>query len=176
MQLKIKLIEGGRLPEKANPNAACYDVFAREVVCRANGKIACLLGFETEIPTGYKAHVIPRSGLSNFDWVLTNSIGCIDEDYRGEWQARFSPLTVIPQGPFKPFQTSFPYSKGDRVAQIYFEKVLPVEFIVTDQLIDTARGKGGFHSTGTKEFNGFKSIEKTDMGCTHECKCKNHNT
>ncbi len=107
-------------------------------------KIAVGLGFKTEIPKGYKGIIVPRSNLTKFSWVLNNSFGVIDADYRGEWMAIFTP--IINGGPIP----EFPYSVGDRVAQIYFEEVLPISFDVVSELEKSERGEGGFGSTGIK--------------------------
>jgi dUTP pyrophosphatase len=70
---------------------------------------------------------------------MNNSIGIIDSDYRGEWMCIFTPIGNYSQ---------FPYSVGERVAQIYFEKVEDVEFVDANELESSERGTGGFGSTG----------------------------
>ena len=139
--LKVKfkrLADDVQLPVKGSSHAACYDVYARYITGNGN-KITVGLGFATEIPEGWKGIMIPRSNLTKHNWVLNNSMGIIDSDYRGEWKAIFTPL-----GP----NLGFPYNVGDRVAQIYFDKVEDVTFIETKELEDSNRGEGGFGSTG----------------------------
>ena len=139
--LKVKfkrLADDVQLPVKGSSHAACYDVYARYITGNGN-KITVGLGFATEIPEGWKGVMIPRSNLTKHNWVLNNSMGIIDSDYRGEWKAIFTPL-----GP----NLGFPYNVGDRVAQIYFDKVEDVTFIETKELEDSNRGEGGFGSTG----------------------------
>lgn len=139
LRVKInKMYEDVKLPVKGSLHAACYDVYAHTVV-HNDGKVKVGLGFRTEIPVGYKGIIVPRSNLTKYNWVLNNSFGVIDADYRGEWMAIFTAI-----GP----HTGFPYSVGERVAQIYFEKVEEVALIESDELSETDRGTGGFGSTG----------------------------
>lgn len=148
--LKIKLqkvTEDARMPIKGSEHAAAYDVYAHSIT-EANGKVTVGLGFKTEIPKGYKGILVPRSNLTKFHWVLNNSYGVIDSDYRGEWMAVFTPLVIVAGN--HAGTTGFPYGVGDRVAQIYFEEVLPVSFDVVPELEESERGNGGFGSTGLK--------------------------
>lgn len=144
--LKIKLqkvTEDARMPIKGSEQAAAYDVYAHSITSE-NGKVKVGLGFKTEIPKGYKGIIVPRSNLTKFNWVLNNSFGVIDADYRGEWMAIFTPIInggAVPE---------FPYGVGDRIAQIYFEEVLPISFEVVPELESSERGDGAFGSTGLK--------------------------
>ena len=145
--LKIKLqkvTEDARMPIKGSEHAAAYDVYAHSIT-ETGGKVKVGLGFKTEIPKGYKGIVVPRSNLTKFRWVLNNSYGVIDSDYRGEWMAIF---TLIDNSDTD--SDEFPYGVGDRVAQIYFEEVLPISFDVVPELEQSERGDGGFGSTGLK--------------------------
>ena len=148
--LKIKLqkvTEDARMPIKGSEHAAAYDVYAHSIT-ESNGKVKVGLGFKTEIPKGYKGVIVPRSNLTKFHWVLNNSFGVIDSDYRGEWMAVFTPLAVVTSN--HAGTTGFPYNVGDRVAQIYFEEVLPISFDIVPELEESERGEGGFGSTGLK--------------------------
>jgi dUTP pyrophosphatase len=147
--LKIKLqktTEDGRMPIKGTADAACYDVYAHSITISNDGKVNVGLGFKTEIPRGYKGIIVPRSNLTKFHWVLNNSYGVIDSDYRGEWMAIFTPVPPVVNG--QAVGTAFPYNIGERVAQIFFEKVEIVQFIEVESLDDSSRGEGGFGSTG----------------------------
>jgi dUTP pyrophosphatase len=135
--MKIKIIEGGKMPVKMTEGAACFDVFARDIEIK--GESICVeLGFATEFDCRTKGIVIARSSLAKTGWVIPNSIGIIDSDYRGEWKAYFTCLGDQP----------FPYKEGDRVAQIYFDEVLQVKFFEVEELSQTDRGVGGYGSTG----------------------------
>jgi dUTP pyrophosphatase len=134
-----KLHADVKLPIKGSSHAACYDVYAHSVSNVSDGKIKVGLGFATEIPVGWKGIIVPRSNLTKYTWVLNNSFGVIDSDYRGEWMAIFTPIG---------YNVGFPYQVGDRVAQIFFDKVEEVELLEVDSLEDSDRGTGGFGSTG----------------------------
>lgn len=139
--LKIKfrkLKENVNMPVKGSEHAACFDVYANSL-SYSGQKIIVGLGFQTEIPRGYRGVIVPRSNLTKHYWVMNNSIGIIDSDYRGEWMCIFTPIHNY---------SKFPYSVGDRVAQIYFEKVEDVEFVDANELESSERGTGGFGSTG----------------------------
>lgn len=127
------------MPVKGTEHAACFDVYANSRTYSGQ-KIIIGLGFQTEIPKGYRGVIVPRSNLTKHFWVMNNSIGIIDSDYRGEWMCVFTPI----QNNY----TQFPYSVGERVAQIYFEKIQDVEFEEVDSLESSSRGEGGFGSTG----------------------------
>ena len=149
--LKIKLqktTEDARMPIKGTADAACYDVYAHSITISNDGKVTVGLGFKTEIPRGYKGIIVPRSNLTKYFWILNNSYGVIDSDYRGEWMAIFTQLPVLSGGITG--TTSFPYNVGDRVAQIYFEEVLSISFDVVPELEQSDRGELGFGSTGLK--------------------------
>ena len=149
--LKIKLqkiTEDARMPIKGNAEAACYDVYAHSITVSNDGKVTVGLGFKTEIPKGYKGIIVPRSNLTKYFWVLNNSFGVIDSDYCGEWMAIFTQVPIL--SGIVSGTTSFPYGVGDRVAQIYFEEVLPISFDVVPELEQSDRGEAGFGSTGLK--------------------------
>ena len=136
-----KLNASSKLPVKGSLEAACFDVYANSITFK-NGKAVYGLGFATEIPKGYRGVLVPRSNLSKHPWILSNSIGIIDSDYRGEWMMVLSPLGDM-------VETPLPYGVGERCAQIYFEPVLDVEFQTVPELDSSVRGSGGFGSTGT---------------------------
>ena len=144
--LKIKfkkLNEQSKLPVKGSLNAACYDVYAHSIKLQRPDKIVIGLGFMTEIPPGFKGIVVPRSSISKTNWFLANSIGVIDADYRGEWMMILRTTGSV-------MYDALPFEIGERCAQIYFEKVNDVEIEEVEELSDTARGTGGFGSTGKK--------------------------
>ena len=96
-------------------------------------------GFRVEIPTGFEVQIRPRSGLAVKHGIsLPNTPGTIDSDYRG-------PLGValINLGP-----VAYRIGHGDRIAQMIVAPVVQAVFEVVDALTGTARGEGGFGSTG----------------------------
>ena len=142
LKVKFKKISGNTiLPFKGSVDAACFDVYAHSITFE-NNKMVIGLGFKTEIPRGYKGILMPRSNLTKHPWLMNNSMGVIDADYRGEWKMILTPLN----GDL--ITNALPYGTGDRVGQIYFEAVTPVEFIEVEDLSETERGTGSFGSTG----------------------------
>lgn len=98
-------------------------------------------GLAIALPAGYEAQVRPRSGLAlKHGIALVNSPGTIDEDYRGEVG-----IILINLG-----SDSFTINRGDRIAQIVIAPVTRAILAEVDELPDTARGAGGFGSTGVK--------------------------
>jgi dUTP pyrophosphatase len=138
-----KLHADAKLPVKGSVGAACHDVYATSMEHK-DGKCIYKLGFATQIPEGWRGVIVPRSNLSKHRWVMGNHIGIIDSDYRGEWMVVLNALEyhLIP-----------PYQVGDRVAQIYFERVSEVAFAEVDDLDQTVRGEGGFGSTGVSSIS-----------------------
>jgi dUTPase len=151
MKVKIKLEEGGKIPVKGEPNAMCFDCYARKIEQLENGKVVCHLGFSATPPQGYGIRLIPRSNLTKYFWVLNNSIGIGDEDYKNEYLAIFTPLPKrdisIPQ--FRTGLDLFPYEVGERVCQMEIYKREDFEFEEVTILPGNDRG-GGFGSTNLK--------------------------
>jgi dUTP pyrophosphatase len=134
-----KLTADAQLPVKGSEHAACFDVYATSVTIDQNYIVTYGLGFATEIPEGWRGVIVPRSNISKHPWVLANSVGIVDSDYRGEWMVKFKAISD---------ELTLPYAIGDRVAQIFFEKNVQVAFAEVEELDQTGRGTGGFGSTG----------------------------
>ena len=102
------------------------------------------LGFQMQIPQGYKAVIVPRSSITNTDWIIPNSPCQIDFTYRGNIKVRFKNLyeKVIPH------YTIPPFLEGDRIAQMFIEKALEPTFTEVANLTPSTRNDGGFGSTG----------------------------
>ncbi|HEY5258249.1 MAG TPA: dUTP diphosphatase [Candidatus Baltobacteraceae bacterium] len=96
-------------------------------------------GFSIAVPPGYEAQVRPRSGLALRHGVtVLNSPGTIDADYRGPVNVILANLGDEP----------FSISRGDRIAQLLIAPVSRANFELVDALPESARGDGGFGSTG----------------------------
>jgi dUTP pyrophosphatase len=141
MKIKIKLLNrNGKIPTKAHKTDACYDVYAASVLFdEENQTVVYGLGFATEIPVGYKGIIVPRSSFTKTNWVMQNTPAQVDASYRGEWIVKFKCVDYAVEAPFK---------ENERIAQIFFEKVLDIEFEEVDTLTNTERGSGGFGSSG----------------------------
>jgi len=98
-------------------------------------------GFAMALPPGYEAQIRPRSGLAYKHGIsVVNTPGTIDADYRGEVK-----ILLINHG-----QETFTINRGDRIAQMIVAPETQADFQLVDSLSDTARGAGGYGSTGVK--------------------------
>ena len=96
-------------------------------------------GIYLQIPEGFEAQIRPRSGLAiNSGITLLNTPGTIDSDYRGEIKVIMINLA----------QETFTIKRGNRIAQIVFNKIEIPSIEVVESIEDTERGNGGFGSTG----------------------------
>ena len=138
--LRLPHGDGLPLPAYATDGAAGMDVCAAEDVELApGGRHAVATGFALAIPEGYEIQVRPRSGLAFKHGIsVPNAPGTIDSDYRGELK-----VLLINHG-----QETFSIARGDRVAQLVLAPVTRAAFTEVDDLDETARGAGGFGSTG----------------------------
>ena len=116
------------------------DLFANEAACLAPGAFALVrTGIAMALPAGTEAQVRPRSGLAIKHGVsVLNTPGTIDEGYRGEVG-----VILINHG-----AEAFQVEKGIKIAQMVIKPVLTVDVETVDVLTETARGEGGFGSTG----------------------------
>lgn len=136
-----KLHADAVVPKYQTTGAAGMDLVAcnDEPITLWTGAEAVLIptGLSIELPAGYEAQVRPRSGLSLKGVSVANSPGTVDEDYRGEIKVimRNHGHTII-------------IHKGDRIAQLVIARVHQGEIVEATELSDTARGAGGFGSTG----------------------------
>jgi dUTP pyrophosphatase len=128
------------LPSYASADAAGLDLRAAEAATLAPGARAMIAtGFAIALPRGFEAQVRPRSGLAAKHGVtVLNSPGTVDADYRGEIK-----VILINHG-----AESFAIARGDRIAQIVIAPVTRATLTEVAALDDTARGSGGFGSTG----------------------------
>jgi dUTP pyrophosphatase len=138
--LRLPHGEGLPLPAYATQGAAGMDVVAAEDHDLAPGaRHAVATGFALAIPSGWEVQVRPRSGLAlKHGITCLNTPGTIDSDYRGEVKVILANLG----------QESFSVRRGERVAQLVAAPVTPVVLDEVAALGDTARGAGGFGSTG----------------------------
>ena len=136
-----KLREGATVPAFAHPGDAGMDLFACEGMSIGPGETQLVkTGIAIQLPTHTEAQVRPRSGLALKNQVtVLNTPGTIDEGYRGEVG-----VILINHGP-----APFVVEPGMKVAQMVIKPVLEVTVEEVDELSDTARGEGGFGSTGT---------------------------
>ena len=130
------------LPAYASAGAAGFDfraAVAGPVVLPPGGRALIPLGFACAVPSGSELQIRPRSGLAaNHGVTVLNAPGTVDSDYRGPLMA-----CLINHG-----TAPFTIARGDRVAQGVVATAPQVMIAEVDALDDTARGSGGFGSTG----------------------------
>ena len=131
------------LPSYAHDGDAGADLVARQDATLAPGGGRALVptGIALALPDGYAGFVLPRSGLALKHGVTClNTPGLIDSGYRDEVR-----VLLVNTDPTEPFTVR----RGDRIAQLVVQPVERCAFVVVDSLPDSARGKGGFGSSGT---------------------------
>jgi dUTP pyrophosphatase len=138
-----RLYEDAVLPTYAHPGDAGADLVSREEVTiePGGGRAVVGTGIALAIPDGYAGFVLPRSGLALRHGIsCLNTPGLIDAGYRDEVR-----IILVNTDPAEPYTVH----RGDRVAQLVIQPVERSVFTAVDDLSDTARGLGGFGSTGT---------------------------
>ena len=143
IEIRLKRLPHGTgltVPAYATAHAAGMDVVsAEDLTLPPGGRHAVATGFAMAIPDGYEVQVRPRSGLALKHGIsLPNTPGTIDADYRGELK-----IILINLG-----DQSFVIARGDRIAQLVAAPVQIAAFTEVEELDETARGSGGFGSTG----------------------------
>lgn len=138
----LRLPHGGDLPVPAlaTAGAAGYDICSADDLTLAPGeRKMARTGFAIALPPGFECQIRPRSGLAwKHGITLPNSPATIDSDYRGELK-----VALINLG-----QETFHVERGMRIAQLVFARVEQAGFREVDGLEASARGGGGFGSTG----------------------------
>jgi len=145
MRVNIKkLHEDAVIPSYAKPGDAGMDLTAISVEKVPIGshhlvdwKLIYGTGLAFEIPEGHVGLLYPRSSIHKVGLVLTNHVGVADSGYRGEIKFVFRKLPGAE-----------PYKVGDRIGQIMIVPYPKIEFNEVEELSETARGTGGFGSTG----------------------------
>jgi dUTP pyrophosphatase len=129
------------LPSYAHPGDAGADLTTTVDVRLEPGERAMVpTGIAISLPQGYVALVHPRSGLAaRFGLSIVNSPGTVDAGYRGEIKVML--VNLDPRAPVE-------LRKGDRIAQLVIQQVEHARFVAVERLPDSARGDGGYGSTG----------------------------
>ena len=140
--IRFKMLEGcdDLAPAKAHSDDAAYDLRSRIDLTIDPGKVALVpTGLTLELPVGYEAQVRPRSGLALKSGIgVLNGPGTIDAGYRGEVGSILFNFSDRP----------FEIRRGDRSSQMVIAKLADVHLESVEQLSESARGTGGFGSTG----------------------------
>lgn len=154
-QIKFrKLVPEAQIPTRAKNGDAGFDLVAiDDGVVDSEGFIQYRTGLAVEPLQGVHTEIWPRSSISKYDMALANSIGLVDNGYRGELLVRFKPTLRYSQMPDGEVYVTLPkpfkkYKKGDKIAQLVVSITVDASFIEVQELVETARGSGGFGSSG----------------------------
>lgn len=142
MKIKIlKLVTDAILPQYAHPDDAGMDLYSIDTVMIKPGQIELIhTGIAIELPNNVEAQIRPRSGLALKNGItVLNTPGTIDAGYRGEIG-----VILINHG-----ANEFKVEKGSRIAQMVIKPIVHVDVEEVKELGNTARGSGGFGSSGT---------------------------
>lgn len=171
MQVKIKrLSENAVIPKYSLNGDAGLDLVATSKIFDEFGNVHYGTGLAFSIPEGFVGLLFPRSSNAKKDLILSNSVGVLDSNYRGEVSFKFKPSVVIfdndgfapddklgtESDTFTDIVTPTPqnlldfqsYDVGDRIGQIIILPYPKIEFLEVDELEQTERGEGGYGSTG----------------------------
>lgn len=141
LPIRVSLKNSGNKPNRAYPSDAGADLVARENTWLQTKKRTLVpTGVSIEIPVGYVGLLAPRSSLSKYDIIMTNSIGIIDSSYRGEILAS---LMYIGENEY-----GYTIPSGERIVQLIIVPIILPIFNVVNELSESDRGQGGFGSTG----------------------------
>jgi dUTP pyrophosphatase len=145
VKVGIKKLPHGQdltLPHYATAGSAGLDLLAAidaEMILAPGARAAVPTGLAIELPLGMEAQIRPRSGLAlNHGITCLNAPGTIDSDYRGEVK-----VILVNLG-----DTPFKIARGAKIAQMVIARHEQAELVEVESLSDTARGAGGFGSTG----------------------------
>lgn len=155
--LKVKkLVPEAVLPSQAKPGDAGYDLVALDdgTWSEDGTYIQYRTGITIEPPVGFHTELFPRSSISKYELVLCNSIGLVDNGYRGEivFRFKFVPRHIVSgdmtMGGGSHLDLKL-YKKGDKIGQVVIRKTVEMPVIEVDELSTTERGAGAFGSTGS---------------------------
>ena len=127
-------------PKRATDGSAGWDFTAVDYrIDLDKHQIKYYTGIAVEIPDGFVGLCFPRSSICNTSLRLSNCVGVIDSDYRGEVTAVFDQIAS---------RQPLIYDEKDRIFQMVIVPVPNVEFVESEELSETKRGQGGYGSTG----------------------------
>lgn len=144
--MKVKLVsEYAQLPTRGKVDSDIPQVSAGldlycpfSVTIPSDSKRQIPLGVAVEIPQNHMGLLTPRSSMSKTPLRCANSVGIIDEDYRGEISIVYENVSC----------KDYTIARGDRIAQLIIVPIKLVDVVEVDELTATERGAGGYGSTG----------------------------
>ena len=141
----MKLVEEAVIPQYSLEGDAGLDLTATFRSYDEFGNVVYHTGIAIEIPKGYVGLLFQRSSVSKKQQFLTNAVGVIDSNYRGEIMLKFKP-TVQAHNKVESLFNEM-YEIGEKIGQLIILPYPSVNFILSDNLSDTVRGSNGFGST-----------------------------
>lgn len=145
LNIKIKPFDKEKpfkLPTQAYDGAAGWDLYSSWYEFdNERRQIIYHLNISVEFPVGYGMILLPRSSIYKKNLRLTNSVGLIDSDYRGEIMARFDINEVMPDL----------YSNNEAIIQCLIVELPKIKWELNEELSNTRRGEGGFGSSDSKQ-------------------------
>lgn len=138
--MKIQAIHTNfMMPTHGTEHAAGYDIYMPDLgILQPGQSLKIPLGFAAEIPVGFGALLMPRSGWGSKGIALMNTVGLIDADYRGEWVAHLKNTS----------NDTITWEPGDKLVQFIVVPIINFVLMQVDSVAPTERGDGGFGSTG----------------------------
>ncbi len=134
--------DGMALPTRAHPGDAGFDLTAMASEELRPRVFAFDTGISVEVEQGFYCEVVARSSIVKTDFFLANGVGVIDPDYRGRIRVV---LRYLGEGAGTEQAQSL---VGQRIAQLLVRRLEPTRVVAAEELTGTARGAGGFGSTG----------------------------
>ena len=135
----LRVSPNAKLPTKGTVGSVYYDIYAAEDVYLLSGGIwPVITGWNIEVPEDWFLDIRPRSGLAVKGITVNNSPGTVDADFRGELKIILINLSGA----------AYVIHTGDRIAQCALMPVIKCNFFEVSELTKTARGEGGYGSTG----------------------------
>lgn len=141
-----KLNPDAVVPTKAHATDAAFDLTATTRSLDDYGNVVYGTGIAVEIPHGYVGLVFPRSSVAKKRLILSNGVGVIDSDYRGEIMLKFKPTLATAEKNLGTYD--FIYHPYERIGQLMIVPYPDIEFEEVEELTQTERGDGGYGSTG----------------------------
>ncbi len=139
LNVKVKkLSPEAIIPSYAKPGDAGLDLTAISKETDLYGQVTYGTGLAVEIPEGYLGFILPRSSIFRTSLDLSNSVGLIDSEYRGEIKFKFNKIS----------NKNVVYNIGERVGQLVILPYPKINLVESEELSETVRGSAGFGSSG----------------------------
>ena len=141
MRIRFKKLDPKAVPPRqGTPGSAGFDLTATSRNFDGEHSVwEYGTGLAVEIPEGFVGLLFSRSSVYRTGDILSNGVGIIDRDYRGEIRAKFYGVDHL---------FDCPYEVGDRIGQLVIVPISEVEYVEAEELTPTGRGAGGYGSTG----------------------------